>query len=714
MDSTNLIITLVLNASLLLALNTLHEISYQLPGRYAKVFPYLNGVLIALIGLAIMSIPFRFANGVFFDTRTILLSVSALVFGPVPAVIATVILSVYRLFLGGIGAPMGVATMLGSMVLGLAVRHFLYHGKVRFRWIPMYMFGFGIHLYMLGCTVLLPATESVAMLRAIALPVLLVYPAGSVLLSLTLLHQQERKESVEQLREAESRYRSLFENARAVMLLLDPASGSIVDANQTAQDFYGWSIGQLRGMALSQVAILPAEELQAEMLKAAVEQRSHFLLRHRKADGSIADVEVYSSPIRIQGRTLLFSIVHDITDRVANEQARRESESRFQTVVEGSPLAIYIQLNQRFAYVNPATIRMYRAKSADDLVGTKVIDRFHPEVYDRIMERLQMLNIEKASVPILEEPHLRLDGTWVDCELTAVPIRYDNQDGSVVFLLDVSERKRLEAEKIQVDAQLRQRQKLEAIGTLAGGVAHEINNPINGILNYAQLILDELDRLQKPHEQLIQIEEYAQEILHESDRVSNIIRGLLQFSRQERQAHSPASIEDILDQTVSLIRTIFRMDHIELDIHVQEGLPQIKCRSQQIQQVLMNLLTNARDALNERYPGSCEGKTVFIDASLFLEDGRRWIRIAVEDHGAGIPENIREKIFEPFFSTKPKEKGTGLGLSISFGIVQDHHGRLTVDSDPATGTRFLLELPVDNGWAVEPVQDPGTTQHGRE
>jgi signal transduction histidine kinase len=293
----------------------------------------------------------------------------------------------------------------------------------------------------------------------------------------------------------------------------------------------------------------------------------------------------------------------------------------------------------------------------------------------------------------------------VDTELTAVPIRYDHQDGSVAFLLDVSERKRMEAEKIQADAQMRQRQKLEAIGTLAGGVAHEINNPVNGIMNYAQLILDELDRMQKPHDQLVQIEEYAQEILHETDRVSSIVRGLLQFSRQERQAHSLAAVEDILSHTVSLIRTIFRMDHIELDILIDKGLPQLKCRSQQIQQVLMNLLTNARDALNERYPGSYEDKIVYIRAGLFIEEGRRWIRITVEDHGAGIPDNIREKIFEPFFSTKPKEKGTGLGLSISFGIVQDHHGRLTVVSSPDSGTRFLMELPVDNGWTVESVRE---------
>ncbi len=292
--------------------------------------------------------------------------------------------------------------------------------------------------------------------------------------------------------------------------------------------------------------------------------------------------------------------------------------------------------------------------------------------------------------------------------VTGVPVRYHDEDGAIVFVRDISEQKRLEAEKLQAEAVMRQRQKLEAIGTLAGGVAHEINNPVNGIMNYAQLILDELDHPAEGGE--APIREYAGEILHETDRVSAIVRGLLQFSRQERQSHSPASVEEILDQTVSLVRTIFRKDRIELLIHTPEGLPQIKCRSQQIQQVLMNLLTNARDALNERYPDGRPDKVVRIDTSLFLEDGRRWIRISVEDHGVGIPADVREKIFEPFFSTKPKDKGTGLGLSISFGIVQDHHGRLSVESTPGVGTRFLLDLPVDNGWELAP--DPAQIQGG--
>ncbi|MCE5264517.1 MAG: hypothetical protein LLG97_13410 [Deltaproteobacteria bacterium] len=125
-----------------------------------------------------------------------------------------------------------------------------------------------------------------------------------------------------------------------------------------------------------------------------------------------------------------------------------------------------------------------------------------------------------------------------------------------------------------------------------------------------------------------------------------------------------------------------------------------KCRSQQIQQVLMNLLTNARDALNERYPGYSPEKRLRVTAEIIRKQGRTFIRTTVEDNGIGIRAEIRDRIFDPFFTTKPKETGTGLGLSISYGIVRDHGGELTAESEPGRYTRFHVDLPVDSGWTL--------------
>ncbi|MHC1730379.1 MAG: ABC transporter substrate binding protein [Syntrophobacteraceae bacterium] len=248
-------------------------------------------------------------------------------------------------------------------------------------------------------------------------------------------------------------------------------------------------------------------------------------------------------------------------------------------------------------------------------------------------------------------------------------------------------------DRLLLEEKLMQAQKMESIGTLASGVAHEINNPINGIMNYAQLIIDRSGKGNPATEP-------ATEIIEEANRVAKIVRNLLTFARHEKQSHSPAQLADIADSALSLIRTVMRHDQIDLKIDIPEGLPAMKCRSQQIQQVIMNLMTNARDALNQKYPGYNADKQLLLSAQLIEKQGRKYLRTTVEDFGAGIALEIRDRIFDPFFTTKPKERGTGLGLSITYGIVKEHGGELTVESEPGQYTRFHVDLPVDNGWKI--------------
>ena len=253
---------------------------------------------------------------------------------------------------------------------------------------------------------------------------------------------------------------------------------------------------------------------------------------------------------------------------------------------------------------------------------------------------------------------------------------------------EMVQRERAEAVGRDMEVQLRQQQKLEAIGLLAGGIAHEVNNPINGIMNYAQLIKDAVG------EDSVTVANYTTEIIHETERVAALVRDLLAFARQDKQSHSPARVIDIVDGTLSLIRTVIRSDQITLDVEVPEDLPKVICRSQQIQQVLMNLMTNARDALNDRYQGYDGDKRMAVTARQIEKEGMRWIRITVEDHGPGIPPNIQKRMFDPFFTSKPRERGTGLGLSISHGIAKEHGGHLTFEAEPGEFTRFHVDLPL--------------------
>ncbi len=282
---------------------------------------------------------------------------------------------------------------------------------------------------------------------------------------------------------------------------------------------------------------------------------------------------------------------------------------------------------------------------------------------------------------------------WANITIVYVENTTNKSMSFICTIEDITGKKNLAKKNLSLELHLRGQQRLESIGTLASGIAHEINNPINGILNYGQIILD-TDSIETD------IKEYAGEIIHESNRISEIVKNLLSFSRQSNQAHSYANIEDIISQTMSLIKAVMRHDQIELTISIDEDLPQIKCRSQQLQQVIMNLLTNAQDALNEKYPEYDENKIINISCTNINLSGRNWLKLTIEDFGCGIPKSILQKIFDPFFTTKGKDKGTGLGLSISYGIIKEHHGEMTVETEENEYTRFILRLPCDNGWTL--------------
>lgn len=691
--SSSIFKELINNTALLLALSIIFEARYMIPQKWERFVPAMSGVLIGLIGIFLMTTPFTLISGITFDTRSILISVSALTFGPIPVSIAGAITIYYRFIQGGTGALAGSIVIIVSAVIGLIWRRILGKYPLKHQLLNTYFFGITVHISMLICMFIMPISTAIDVLSEIAVPVIVIYPLGTVLLTYLLLHQKLRHDAQNQLVDTQRRYKSLFDNNHAVVLLINPQNGHIIDANPAACRFYGWNIDAIKRMNISDINILSSDAIKKEMEDAILQNRNYFIFKHRNAAERIIDVEVYSGPIEIDNRTLLYSIVHDVSSRAASERALIESESRFRSLIELAPDAIYIQTNQLFSYVNHAAVQLFGANSSSDLIGKPVMERFHPSFHKTVKDRIRLLNDGKKAVPPIEQIYIRLDGSYVNVDVTAVPINFNNTSGALVFARDISERKRIEAMKNSIEAQQRQSQKLEAIGTLAGGVAHEINNPINGIMNYAELILD----LAEPNGAQAG---YAREIITETERVSAIVKNLLQFSRQEKQAHSYASIYDIINQTISLISVVFKKDRINMVLKMDDNLPQIKCRSQQIQQVLMNLLTNARDALNEKYLDYNDDKIIRLTCSAFMRDNRRWILIVIEDNGCGIDPEIKDKIFEPFFSTKSKDVGTGLGLSISYGIVADHHGTLACESEFGKYSKFILSLPVDNGWEL--------------
>ncbi|MDI6801153.1 MAG: ATP-binding protein [Thermodesulfovibrionales bacterium] len=236
-------------------------------------------------------------------------------------------------------------------------------------------------------------------------------------------------------------------------------------------------------------------------------------------------------------------------------------------------------------------------------------------------------------------------------------------------------------EIVRAQEQLLNAEKLASLGRMAAGVAHELNSPLTGIVTFAHLLLKHT-----PLENAQDIED-IKIIIDQAERCSRIVRGLLGFSRRTVSEKSEININTLVENTLSMVKNQSRFYNIAFDIRLDKSIPDIIVDPNQIQQVFLNLLINAADAMEEK------GK-INIASRLVEEQNVKYIEMEFTDTGPGIPEDIRNKIFEPFFTTKPSGKGTGLGLSVSYGIIKKHEGEIFVKSELGKGASFFIHLPV--------------------
>jgi PAS domain S-box-containing protein len=256
----------------------------------------------------------------------------------------------------------------------------------------------------------------------------------------------------------------------------------------------------------------------------------------------------------------------------------------------------------------------------------------------------------------------------------------DGESKVLIVLRDISDEKAHQAETMRAG-------QLASVGELAAGVAHEINNPINGIINYAQILLDE--NQDNPSEK-----ESLDRIIREGERVATIVNNLLSFSRQQDEERDKVYVADVIHDSIDLLKHQLFKNCILLDVKLPEDLPPVYVNHQQLQQVFLNLLSNARYALNQQYPGKDSRKRLIIKGETKTHEKKPFVRITVTDHGTGVPPEIADKIFDPFFSSKKPGEGTGLGLSISHGIVKNFDGFMYVKSEQGKFTDMIVELPV--------------------
>ncbi|HET9525649.1 MAG TPA: ATP-binding protein [Pyrinomonadaceae bacterium] len=277
-------------------------------------------------------------------------------------------------------------------------------------------------------------------------------------------------------------------------------------------------------------------------------------------------------------------------------------------------------------------------------------------------------------------------GQSVPVSLSFTPL--STEDGEKVMMMslrDLSVRKQLEADREEMQRQLYQSSKLASIGELSAGVAHEINNPLNGIINFAQLLKDE----KKPRSEFEQ--QMLDGIIDEGERIAKIVRGLLTFASGYAHELTHVHFAESIKTSIALFGRQFEKDGIAVEIDLEPDLPMVRADDSRLRQVVVNLISNAHHALKAKPAESVEPKVFRISARRAGKDGKT-VRVEFYDNGIGIKREDLNKVFDPFFTTRRETGGTGLGLSVSFGIIRDFGGTITVESEEGKFTRFVIEL----------------------
>jgi PAS domain S-box-containing protein len=494
----------------------------------------------------------------------------------------------------------------------------------------------------------------------------------------------EKKKAEDTLRENEERYIQMFEKNRAVKWFINPETGDIVDANPAAAEFYGYPLEQLRKMKIYDINVSPTEVVSQDLKRAQHLQRDFFLLKHRLASGEIRDVEVHSGPVMIGGQELLFSIIHDITERKRAEEALLQSEEKYRSIFENINEGIYqCTEDGQFLTVNTALVKMLGYESEQQVMKLNL----NTDVFEHAHKRSELnRQTRQSGVNLYAEVNWkRKDGSVFLVRLNDRAV-YDGQ-GSFqyyeVTVEDISERKKLEQHLIQA-------QKTESIGRIAGGIAHDMNNMLAVILPTAEMMKEFANDPEL-------VKKYSEVISSSTRRASDIIKQLLVFARQMPLKTEVIRFNDLVRETQKMLEH-FIGKNISIELHLDESLSAIDADMTQMQQVLMNLCVNARDAMRHGGVLSISTRKVTLDAAACklrenLSPGN-YLACRVSDTGTGIPADIVPKIFEAFFSTKETGQGTGLGLAVVKSIVLNHRGSIEVQSELNKGTTFTIHLPI--------------------
>jgi two-component system NtrC family sensor kinase len=495
----------------------------------------------------------------------------------------------------------------------------------------------------------------------------------------------ERKKFERELKESEEKFRNLFERVRHG-LFISSKEGKFIDCNQAllemagyedkeeflnidiAKDFYVNPEDRRKFQRLTEAQGF-VKDLEVEFKKKTGEKITVLLTAHVKRDE--------------EGRVIGYEGLNiDISERKRMERELKEANEFLTNLIESSVDGIIVTDMKGNILIFNKGAENILGYHAEEVVGKMNIRSIYPPgVAKEVMEKLKSPDYggmgKLTSFPIT---HRRKDGALIEGDLSASLI-YDENGGeiaSVGIFKDLRERLRIERELREMQQALLQSEKLAAMGRLTSQIAHELNNPIYGIMNTLELLKTEIP----PESKRRRILELS---LSEIQRLAEMLRNMLSFSKPEEEKRRPVKLNELVEGILLVMEKQMKESNIKVETYFNETLPEVMASTNQMRQVVLNLLKNAKEAMPKG--GSLTVRTR-------REDDK--VMVAIQDTGVGIPEELRDKIFEAFFTTKQKVKGVGLGLSVCYGIVKDHGGEIRVESEVDKGTTFTILLPMSS------------------